>query len=69
MNNSSQLIKKTLLRRVRRAAQACGSDQPDINRLLQQIDLATWDGDYERLFVAVNELSKSLIEYKKDDRK
>ncbi len=66
---TSQLIKKALLRRIRRVMLAYGSDQPDINRLLQQIELATWEGDYEKLFVSVDELCKSLTENQKDDER
>jgi len=66
---TSQLIKKALLRRIRRIMQACGSDRPDINRLLEQIELATWEGDYERLFVSVDELCRSLTEDKEVDKK
>jgi hypothetical protein len=69
MDNPSLLIKKALLRRIRRLMLACGSVQPDINRLLQQIEMATWDGDYDKLFESVNELCRSLTENQKDDRK
>ena len=55
------LVKKALLRRIRRLALACGSDRPEIVRLLAQIDLATWSGDYEQLFIEVDELCKSLL--------
>lgn len=66
---TSQLKKKALLRRIRRVVLACGSDLPDIDRLLHQIKLATSVRDYKKLFFAVNELCRSLTEGCKDNEK
>lgn len=63
-----KVIKKTLIRRIRRLMSACGQSRPEIIQLLDRIEHASGNSDYEHLFVAVDELCSSLLVSETDNK-